>query len=318
MNHILFNPGPTNVNQEVYDSLYVRNMCHRDSEFKNVLKEVRNKLRDILNGGSEYDVILFVSSGTGANEAIISSTHGKILAISHGRYSERMIEIAQGYQIPTVVYKLSDLEILDVDELEKIIRNDNEFTHLMLVHHETTTGMLEPLKQICSMARRYNLITIVDTISSIGAHPFNLEELGIDFCTLSANKAAEGLPGISFVIARKIELMKLKGKSRTYYFDLFAHWQAQENNNSIFTSAISTVFSFNKALDRWIKEGYNERVQRYKCLWKYMRCGLENLDLELIDIPRQHSYIINLIKIPLYMNYELVNVTIQFILIKKA
>lgn len=59
-------------------------------------------------------------------------------------------------------------------------------------------------------------------------------------------------------------------------------------------------------MDRWIKEGYNERVQRYKCLWQYMRCGLENLNLELIDIPRQHSYIINLIKIPSYMNHELV------------
>lgn len=305
MKTLLFNPGPTNISSEVRNSLITADMSHRESDFTEVLCQVNKTLVEILGGSGTHSSIMLVSSGTGANEAIINCIHGKILAINHGRYATRLCDIARTYNIPIHEYKIPELEPINLETLETILQNDKEITHIMLVHHETTTGMLEPLYDIGQLAKKYNKLIVVDGVSSVGGHDFDLQRDNVAFCGINANKCLESLPGISFVLARNDELSKLKGMSRSFYFDLYSHWIRQSKNEVIFTAAVQLVFAMNVALQRLKKEGYANRVKRYKKLAEHLRNGITNMGFELIPFPAQlQSNILTLIKLPENMNYQ--------------
>ena len=96
----LFNPGPTNVSEPVRDSIKTHDICHREPEFFEVLSRVNKTIINVLNGEGTHSAVLFVSSGTGGNEAICSSIHGKVLVINNGKYSDRLCEILERYDIP--------------------------------------------------------------------------------------------------------------------------------------------------------------------------------------------------------------------------
>ena len=145
---------------------------------------------------------------------------------------------------------------------------------------------------------------VVDAISSIGGHNFDLKKDNIDFCTVSANKCLESFPGISFVIGKNREIKKLKGKSRSFYFDLYAQWEKGQKGETPFTPAVQSVFALDAALKELIKEGYQERVQRYKLLAQQMRQGLQDLGFELVLLPLEmQSNVLTTIKMPEKMDY---------------
>ncbi len=211
-----------------------------------------------------------------------------------------------------VDFFVPELDLLDLNALENLLKNDPDITHIMVVHHETTTGMLEPLKEIGQLSKKYGKTLLVDGISSIGSHSFNLQEFNIGFCTVTANKCLEGIPGVSFVIAKNEELKKLSDKARSFYFDLYHQWECQQNKKMPYTAAVQVVFALDVALQRLLREGYENRIQRYSQLASKMRQGLKNLGFELIEHPsdRQASFLV-LMKIPGEINYYVLRNALQ-------
>lgn len=308
MKHLLFNPGPTNVLQIVKEALITQNMSHREQDFRDILKKVNQYLVEILDGVGSHSSVMFVSSGTGANEAIINSIHGKILAINHGRYSERLCDIAKNYYIPVLEHKIPENDLIDLNNIEQILKENNDITHIMLVHHETTTGMLEPLREIGDLARKHNKLIIVDGVSSIGAHQFSLKEDNIAFCSINSNKCFESIPGISFVLVRNKEVIKLKDKSRSFYFNLHNQWNRQQNNEVPFTASIQVTFAMHKALEILKEEGLDNRINRYKRLNSYLRTKLEEMGFEMIKYPTKFtSNVLIVLKLPKNMNYKILH-----------
>lgn len=308
MKYLLFNPGPTNVLQIVKEALITQNMSHREQDFRDILKKVNQNLVEILDGVNTHSSVMFVSSGTGANEAIISSIHGRILAINHGRYSERLCDIARNYHIPILEYKIPENDLIDLNEIELLLKDNTDITHIMLVHHETTTGMLEPLREIGKLAKKYDKLIIVDGVSSIGAHQFSLKEDNIAFCSINSNKCLESIPGISFVLVSNNEVIKLKNKSRSFYFNLYNQWNRQQNNEVPFTASIQVIFAMNKALELLRQEGINNRINRYKRLNSYLRTKLKEMGFEEIKYPPKFtSNVLIVLKLPKNMNYKLLH-----------
>jgi len=304
MKTLLFNPGPTNVHDDVRAALITKDMSHREKEFKEVLLRVNQNLVRLLNGEGSHNAILFVASGTGANEAVISTIHGKLLVLNNGRYSERLCQIAERYQIPIVQLTMPPLKIMDIALIEQKLQMDTKITHIALVHHETTTGMLAPLRDIGMLAKKYNKKLLVDGISSIGCQSFDLKKDNITFCTLNANKCLESIPGVSFVIGRTDEIELLKGKSRSFYFDIFTQWQKEREGKIPYTAAIQLVFALDVALQRLLEEGYDNRVARYKKLAQYLRDGLKKMGFDLILFPGEaQSNVVTSVRLPLGLDF---------------
>ena len=304
MKKILFNPGPTNVSEQVRDSIKTNDICHREKEFFEVLSRLNKNIIKVLNGGNTHSSVLFVSSGTGCNEAICASIHGKVLVINNGKYSDRICDILEKYKIPMNRLKLEDLEPIDLSLIEKELEEDKEITHIYVIHHETTTGVLAPLREIGELAKKYNKLLCADCVSSLGGHEFDLKKDNISFCSVSANKCLESFPGVSLVIARKDEIEKLRDKSRSFYFNLYGQWKKEQEGETPFTPAVQLIFALDKAIQELIEEGYENRVNRYKKLAEKMRQGLNELGFELLLLPKKmQSNILTAIKIPKKMNY---------------
>jgi 2-aminoethylphosphonate-pyruvate transaminase len=275
----LFNPGPTNVSEKVRDAIKTKDICHREKE-------------------------LFVSSGTGSNEAICAAIHGKVLVLNNGKYSDRLCDILERFKIPLNRLKLPQLELMDLNIIETNLQENRDITHIYLIHHETTTGVLAPLRKIGELAKKYNKLLCVDSVSSLGGHEFDLKKDNIDFCTVSANKCLESFPGVSFVIGKTEEIKKLEGKSRSFYFDLYAQWKKEQKGETPFTPAVQLIFALDTALQEFVEEGYEKRIERYRGLAKRMRQGLEELGFELILLPEEmQSNILTAIRMPDNMDY---------------
>jgi 2-aminoethylphosphonate-pyruvate transaminase len=296
MKNILLNPGPTNVSEPVRKALLIPDLCHREPLVIDTYKEVTSKLVNLFGGKDSHDAILFVSSGTGANEAMINGIHGKVLLLNNGKYSQRLGEIMNAYHISFINYVIRDYGVFDLTEIENTIVNDNSITHLMLTHHETTTGVIAPLTEIGQLAKKYNKILVVDAISSIGSHTFDLKDNNIGMCSVSSNKCLESFPGISIVFADKDHLTGLKGKSRNYYFDLYAQWTKGLDGENRFTIPVQLLFALNQALNELIQEGITNRIDRYKENYKLFKEGLQRMGYQIIPQPAsmESNYLIRL------------------------
>lgn len=304
MRTLLFNPGPTNVSEEVREALKTRDICHREPEFTEVLPRVTRNLVAAFGGAETHSAILFVSSGTGCNEAICAAIRGKALVLNNGKYAERIYAILQRLGVPCAQLEVPHLEPIDLSLLARAVRDAPELTHLYIVHHETTTGVLAPLREIGKLAAEHGLALCVDAVSSLGGHEFDLVEDNIAFCAVSANKCLESFPGVSFVLARDEELAKLKGQSRSYYFDLHMQWSKQRQGETPFTPAVQLVFAVDRAVRELVEEGAAARVERYRRLSARMRKGLAALGLELQLLPDGlQSNILTAIRIPDGMDY---------------
>lgn len=304
MRNLLFTPGPTNVSDRVRRALISDDVFHREEEFSEILLSINRSLLRILKIEDLYDAILFGSSGTGCNEAIISSIHGKILLLNNGKYSARLGEIARRYHIPLVDFIIPPFEKFDLNAIEKELETDESITHVLLAHHETATGVVAPVADIGELTIKYNKILSIDAISSLGGHELNFKKSNIGFCSVTANKCLEGFPGVSFVIARKTELSKLKGKSRNFYLDLYEHWSKEKKGEVPFTPPIQIIYALKEALNCLEEEGLENRIKRYQHIYQKMKEGLTSLGFKVLDVTKgASSNIMILLEIPEKMNY---------------
>ena len=304
MRTLLFNPGPTNVSENVRKAVATRDICHRETEFFEVLSRINQNIIKILNGEGTHSAVLFIASGTGCNEAICANIHGKVLVINNGKYSDRICHILERYNVPLNRLKSPPLEPLDLDLVERELQKDPDITHIYAVHHETTTAALLPLQKLGELAKKYNKLLCTDSVSSLGGHKFDLQKDNVAFCAVSANKCLESFPGVSFVIGKTEEIKKLEGKSRSFYFDIYAQWKIGLKGEMPFTPAVQLIFALDVALKEFLAEGYENRVSRYKGLANQMRAGLKEVGLELVLLPGEmQGNILTAVKMPEGMDY---------------
>lgn len=298
-------PGPTNVAPEVREALLAAEMYHRDAEVVELLERFGQRLTEMLNGAGTHHCVTFVASGTGANDAILSAIHGKVLVLANGRYSERLAEVAAHYGIAHTRLDLSPLQEVDLDRVEAALRADPAITHLLMVHHETATGVVAPLREIGALAARHGKQLVVDGISSIGACDFDLAADHVAFASLSPNKCLESYPGVSFVLARDAELRATRGRSRSFYFDLHAQWESLRRGSTPYTAAVQTLFAAGRAMERWTAEGYAGRRARYAALADRLRAGMERRGFAPLDVPAAiRSSIVSVFHLPPGVAYD--------------
>jgi len=301
--NILLNPGPVTTSDSVKQALIVPDICHRETEFTELLQSIRQDLLKVVNAkASDYSSVLFAASGTGAIEACITSVipnNKKLAVINNGSYGQRMINIAKRYNIDVIDIPCPFDQAIPLETIEKILKADPDITHLAMVHHETSSGILNPLREVGALCRRLNRHFIVDAMSSFAGTEIDMNKDHIDFIMSSSNKCLHGMPGMSFVICNKQLLLDSEGNARSYYFDLHQQYYALEKTGQLaFTPPVQIAYSFKRALDEFFKETLAGRIQRYHQNYDRLLSGLESLGFKCVTPKSLQSKILMSIQFP--------------------
>jgi 2-aminoethylphosphonate-pyruvate transaminase len=287
---VLLNPGPVNVSPRVRQALLGPDLCHREPEFAAVVQSVRARLVRCFGGPAAYGAVALTGSGTLAVEAMISSGvgSGTLLVVNNGVYGQRIADMAAAHGIPARVIESSWVAPLDVGRLEECLRADPAIEAIAVVHHETTTGLLNPVAEIGALGRRHGKRLLVDGVSSLAGDGIDLERDGVDLIAGTANKCLQGLPGICFVLARRDTLAALAAvPPRSVYLHLPSHFAAQERGSMLFTMAVQAAYACDAALAELEEETVAGRVARYRGAAELLRAGFAALGLECI-VPAGH------------------------------
>lgn len=298
MDKLLFTPGPLTTSITVKEAM-LHDFGSRDDVFIQLIKDIREALLSLGNVSKEsgYDAVIMQGSGTFGVESVISSAippSGNLLVIINGAYGERIAKIASIHKIPFTSLVFSEDEIPDLEKTEQLLKSGN-FTHLVIVHCETTTGILNPIESFGALSKKYGVQYIVDSMSAFGAVPVDLSVCNIDFLISSSNKCIEGVPGFSFILAKTVALNSCKNQADTLVLDLYAQWQGLETDGQFrFTPPIHSLLAFNRAIIELKNEGGVEgRAIRYHANFSTLKEGMSKLGfLEYLAEDKQ-GYIIN-------------------------
>jgi 2-aminoethylphosphonate-pyruvate transaminase len=271
------------------------------------MRSCRERLVRLVGGGPEWAAVLFTGSGTAAVEAVLSSAvpaHGGLVVVNNGVYGDRMFRIARAHGIRAEVVTTSNTMPVDPGEVERVLRGHPELSHVSLVHHETTTGLLNPVAAVARVAAALGRRVVVDAMSSLFGEPLDVTQDGIDFVAASANKCLQGIPGVSFVLARRSALDALAGRPpRSVYLDLHNHYVQQEADNTPFTPAVQVLHAMERALVELEQEGVPGRIVRYAESCRVLRAGMAELGFEVL-VPAARSNILTTFRLPPGLAYE--------------
>jgi 2-aminoethylphosphonate-pyruvate transaminase len=305
---ILLNPGPANTSPRVRQALLMPDLCHREPEFFDVMRECRRRLVDVLGVAEAFDAVLFTGSGTAAVEAAIASlvpTGRGVLVVDNGVYGDRMLRIARAHGIPAEALTYDVTTPVAAADVTRALRAHPAISHVAVVHHETTTGLLNPVEAVADAALAEGRHVIVDAMSSLFGEPLDLTHAGIDAVTASANKCLQGVPGISFVFARRAALAALKGQApRSVYLDLYNHWATQERDNTPFTPAVQVLHAMREALIELEEEGVPARIARYAENARVLRRGMAALGFSILVPEGARSSILTTFRLKAGVTYE--------------
>ncbi|KVX91035.1 2-aminoethylphosphonate aminotransferase [Burkholderia ubonensis] len=303
---LLLNPGPVTLTERVRLSLLQPDLCHRESEFFDLQDEARARLVAAYGlDPAEWAAVLMTGSGTAAVESMIAALvpqGGKLLVIENGVYGERIAQIATQYAIAHEVLEHEWMQAPDLAQIAARL-DAGGFSHVAVIHHETTTGRLNDLGAIADVCRARGVKLLVDGVSSFGAEAIDFAGGDIDAVAATANKCLHGVPGAAFVIVRRSALAQ--AASRTYYLDLGRLAKLQDQRNTPFTPSVHAYYALVEALREFDEAGgWRARHARYKALADQAQAGLAARGMPLVLPEGASSVVLRAYRLPQGVTYE--------------
>jgi 2-aminoethylphosphonate-pyruvate transaminase len=306
---LLLNPGPVTLTERVRRSMLQPDLCHRESEFYDLQDEARTRLLATHElDPKEWAAVLMTASGTAAVESMVAALvpeAGRVLVVENGVYGERVAQICVRYRLRHDRVIGSWMEAPDLEAIAARLdaaTEDGRFTHLAVVHHETTTGRLNDIKSLASLCRTRGVSLLLDGVSSFGAEAIDFDDGTLEAVAATANKCLHGVPGVSFVIVRRDALAR--AASRTYYLDLGRLARLQDERNTPFTPAVHACYALVEALREYAEQGGRPvRHSRYAALAEQVRAGLAALGIEAVVPPDESSVVLRAYRLPKGLAY---------------
>ena len=308
MRAILLNPGPVSLSEGVRRAAMAHDLCHREPEFFELQSQVRDGLLDVYGLDSDsWAAVLLGGSGTTALEAMVSSLvprDGRLLVIENGVYGERLSRIAEIHGISRQAVQHQWMESWDLGRVESAL-NGGGFTHVAAVHHETTTGRLNPIEPLAELCRAHEAQLLLDSVSSFGAEsiPFDAESLAAVAGT--ANKCLHGIPGLCFVVCRRDALDAAADPPRSLVLDL-ALWSGHQDRASTpFTPSVNSLLALQQALRELADQGgWRARQTRYTRLAGIVGRRLRQSGVESLLPDGESSAVLRSYRLPEGLSYE--------------
>jgi len=307
--YTLLNPGPVNTTPTVKSALVHQDVCHRDSNFSELMVSLTGKLRRIFRGTPEHSVCVVTGSGTAAMECAISSTvprDGKLLVVDNGAFGERLHEIGRLHEMDVVHLRYAWGDQVQPDDVERMFEQHPDIAVVAMTHHETSVGLLNPVREIGAICRRYDALFLVDAVSSLGAEDLDVVRDNIDVCWGSANKCLHAISGVGFLCVSPRTWSKIEQvKPRSYYLDLKRYRKyADELAQTPFTPAVSNYFALDQACTEFLADGHGRRLAMYRERNARVRNGLAALGMAPFTRTGKESHSVTTCTVPAGIRFE--------------
>ena len=250
------------------------------------MKNLRSDLLKVVHAPEDqYTSVLFCGSGTINIDICINSLvpeGKKILVVNNGAYNTRAVEVCQMYHIPHINLQSSVYEQPDLAAVEQTLKDNPDVAMVYCCHHETGTGILNPIREIGALAHKYGAIFVTDTTSSLGMIPLDVVKDNVDFCMASAQKGLMAMSGLSFIIGREDIIKASKNyPTRSYYCNLYLQYEYFEKTGEMhFTPPVQTIYATIQALKEYFAEGETAKFARHRRVYEAIHQGLNELGFQ--------------------------------------
>ena len=279
----LLSPGPTPIPNEVELAMSETMIHHRTPQFNKIFEETRQGLKKLF--GTNSDVIIFASSGTGAMEAAVAnlfSPGDKVLVVNGGKFGERWLNIANAFALNSIDLKVEWGRAVKVADIEKQLKAQPDIQGVLIQASETSTTVLHPVKEIANLTKGGPLL-LVDGVTAVGVVPVPVDEWGIDVLVTGSQKALMLPPGLGFIaLSDRAWDRTKKAKLPRFYFDLNLERKNQQKGSSAFTPAVSLIFGLRASLNMLEREGLDRVYARHARLCRATRAAATALGLKLL------------------------------------
>lgn len=276
-------PGPTPVPPAVAAAMAQPLIGHRTQEFAALHARLEKKLQQVF--GTEHEVYILTSSGTGGMEAAVANTINpgdRVLALVTGKFGERFAELAQVYGAEVEALEFGWGNPVDLGVVEDRLKR-GPYKAVLATHNETSTTVVNDIKAIGELTRRYEALLLVDAVSSLGGMEIQADAWGVDVLVTASQKALMVPPGLAMISLspRAWEAVK-DARAPRYYFSLPAAKKSLAKNNTPYTPAVSLFAGLDVALEMILSEGLERVYRRHKTYSRAVREALKALGLKLL------------------------------------
>ncbi|RUM34718.1 MAG: aminotransferase [Archaeoglobus sp.] len=283
---MLMIPGPVQLHSRISRAMSKQMIGHRGSKFSETMAYCVEGLKEMF--GTKGDVYLITGSGTAGLEAAIASFSSvkRITCVDNGKFGDRLGRIASRYTKVDVV-RFEWGKAIEIEDVEKSIAEGSEA--LAFVHNETSTAMLNPARELAKLAKKYDCITLMDAITSVGGDYVKMDEWGIDVAIVGSQKCLGIPPGLAAVAVSNERVWDFYNEKCPFYLDLSAYRKKAKDNQTPYTPAVSLFFALEEAVKMVREEGLENRIKRHRTLAKAVREWAKNAGLELFPQPNEIS-----------------------------
>jgi len=279
-------PGPIQLAPEVLTTMAEPMVAHYGDEWTAFYKETLELLRKVLQ--TEGHVFLFSGSGSAGLDMALGSTlfpDGKVLIPQNGSFGERLEEIARTYTVNVHTIKFPLNQSIDLGIVERTLQ-EKDFDAVACVHCETSTGVLDSIRELAALCHSHKVLFIVDAISSLAVEPLEMDTWGIDLCVSASQKGLEAPPGLGVVAVgelawKRINQVKIPGwylnlKVWKEYAEKWGDWHPHP-----VTQAVNNIKALRIGIERILSEGLEARFERHRKITQQLRQGLREVGFEL-------------------------------------
>ncbi len=295
-------PGPTALPASVREAGARQMINHRGPEFAAMLARILDGMKPYF--GTTSDVAMITTAGTGGLEAAVVnvlSPGDRVLGVSIGSFGDRFAKIARTYGADVTKIEVAWGQAADPAVLRAELERAPGYTAVLLTHNETSTGVMNPIRELTAVVREVSpdTLILVDSVSGLGAVPFEMDDWGVDVVVTGSQKAWMSAPGLAMIAAseRAWAAMETATMPRVY-LDLRAHRESHAAGQTPFTPAIAVVYQVDEGLRLMAAEGAEAIFARHEACAAASRAGLEALGFELFADPRFASKTVTAASVP--------------------
>lgn len=295
----LLTPGPTPLYPKALYAMLGSDLHHRTDDFRAVYKAVLADLKELMK--TSHDVLVLVSSGTGAMEASVTncfSPGDRVIVCSAGKFGERWAEITKAYGLNVLVLEEPYGKSVSPEAVAKALAANPDTKGVFVQASETSTGAAHDVRAMGEAVTKTQAIFVVDAITGLGTQPLDVDGWGLDIVIGGSQKAFMVPPGIAFLsISPKAWAMADTAKLPKFYFNLKKEKKNAVNGESSWTPATSLMLGMGEAL-KYIKTlGMDKLVDNAQQLARATRAACKALGLELFS-PEHPSASVTAVKAP--------------------
>lgn len=259
----LFIPGPVEVSAKTFAAFCRPMIGHRSEDFRVLYREIQPRLRELF--GTAQPVFLSTSSAWGVMEAAIRNlVRTRVLNCMCGAFSDKWLDVSRRCGKQADGLQVEWGRPINPEALREKLAT-GQFDTVTLIHNETSTGVMNPLAELCAVAAEFpDVLLVVDTVSSLSAVPIAMDELGIDVLLTGSQKALALPPGLAlFAVSAKALVRAAEQQDRGYYFDFIEFKKNAESDMTPSTPSIGHIHALASKLDDIFTEGLAARYARH-------------------------------------------------------